>query len=77
MKTGAWVGLAATSNEPSQPAAEFVALDPANHDDLALLAYMLWQERGCPFGSDQADWFRAENQLKKGVVLVATARGGR
>lgn len=27
------------------------------------LAYRLWMERGCPIGSDQEDWFRAENML--------------
>jgi len=24
------------------------------------LAYSLWQERGCPHGSPDEDWFRAE-----------------
>jgi len=24
------------------------------------LAYSLWQERGCPYGSPDDDWFRAE-----------------
>jgi Protein of unknown function (DUF2934) len=27
---------------------------------IAVLAYQLWIERGCPIGSDQEDWFRAE-----------------
>ena len=31
---------------------------------IAALAYRLWQERGCPGGSDQEDWFNAENELK-------------
>jgi hypothetical protein len=26
-------------------------------------AYALWQERGCPIGSDQDDWYRAEREL--------------
>jgi hypothetical protein len=47
-------------------------LEPANRDDIATLAYMLWQERGCPVGSDEEDWFRAEEQLKHGTVLVRT-----
>jgi hypothetical protein len=51
-------------------------LDPENHDDVAFLAYKLWQERGCPCGCDQEDWFRAENQLKKGLVFVSPGRGG-
>ena len=77
MKTGKSTGLAAKSNEPSEPAARILALGPANRDDIAHLAYKLWQERGCPSGSDQEDWFRAENQLKNSVVFVATARAGR
>jgi len=30
------------------------------HQQIADLAYQLWLERGCPIGSDQEDWFRAE-----------------
>ena len=35
-----------------------------NKDAIAALAYRFWQERGCPTGSDQEDWFRAESELK-------------
>ena len=31
--------------------------------EIAVLAYQFWHERGCPIGSDQADWFRAEREL--------------
>lgn len=34
------------------------------HEDIALLAYALWQERGCPEGSSDEDWFNAEQELK-------------
>jgi hypothetical protein len=37
---------------------------PANHHDIAALADRLWQERGCPIGSEQVDWFRAEELLR-------------
>ena len=33
--------------------------------DLASLAYALWEQRGCPFGSPEADWLEAEKQLRK------------
>lgn len=33
-------------------------------DEIAVCAYRLWNERGCPIGSDQEDWFEAERQLK-------------
>ena len=32
-------------------------------DQIASLAYALWQQRGCPEGSPEADWLRAEEQL--------------
>ena len=35
----------------------------ANEKEIALLAYQFWHERGCPIGSDQEDWFRAEREL--------------
>ena len=34
------------------------------HEQIATLAYALWQERGCPEGSPEVDWFRAEQELK-------------
>lgn len=31
---------------------------------VAARAYELWQERGCPIGSPEVDWFQAEDELK-------------
>ena len=51
---------------------------------IKLAAYYLWQERGCPFGSPEVDWFRAEEQLhgqsaegatEPAMVAVAKAMG--
>ena len=36
----------------------------AREEDIAALAYKLWQARGCPDGSSQEDWFRAVAELK-------------
>jgi hypothetical protein len=33
------------------------------HDVTARLAYQLWEQRGCPFGSAEVDWFAAEKAL--------------
>jgi hypothetical protein len=30
------------------------------HEEIAALAYALWQKRGYPHGSPDKDWFRAE-----------------
>lgn len=55
--------------EETQPTA------PADEATIAVLAYQLWLERGCPIGSDQEDWFRAEEILKsrKDDKLAASA----
>jgi hypothetical protein len=34
------------------------------HEDIATLAYHLWQARGCPDGTSQEDWFHAAEQLR-------------
>lgn len=33
------------------------------HDEIAKLAYELWQRRGRPLGSPEIDWYAAENAL--------------
>ena len=33
------------------------------HEEIAKVAYALWQERGCPLGSPEVDWARAEAEL--------------
>jgi hypothetical protein len=35
------------------------------HEDIAKLAYHLWEERGAPVGSPEADWERAEQELAR------------
>jgi hypothetical protein len=35
-----------------------------NHEDVARLAHQFWEERGCPFGSSEIDWWRAEQELR-------------
>jgi len=39
------------------------------HDEIAVLAYLYWEARGCPHGDREQDWFRAEEELKarKGI----------
>ena len=36
--------------------------------EIATLAYQLWQENGCPVGSDKEDWFLAKALLKGTIV---------
>ena len=34
------------------------------HQEVAALAYALWQRRGCPVGSPEIDWTEAEAALQ-------------
>jgi hypothetical protein len=40
----------------------------ANESLVRVRAYELWQARGCPDGSDQEDWFTAEEELSHQTV---------
>jgi len=37
---------------------------PVGPETIEAMAYQLWLQRGCPIGSDQEDWYRAEAELK-------------
>jgi hypothetical protein len=37
------------------------------HEEIAKLAYQLWEERGAPIGSPEVDWARAEQALAADV----------
>ncbi len=42
--------------------------------EIELLAYRYWEDRGRPFGSPEIDWFRAENDLRQQPILVTAAK---
>lgn len=55
------VTLKATQQSPVE-----TAVKPAGSpvpDQIAALAYTLWQQKGCPEGSREADWLQAEEEL--------------
>lgn len=63
--------IAENPNEATESAVQTAGAETGcNEDGIPALAYKLWQERGCPNGSDQEDWFRAENELKNRKVLA-------
>jgi hypothetical protein len=45
--------------------------EAAMQEDIAKLAYVLWQQRGCPYGSPEFDWFEAEHKLRESSEHVS------
>ena len=68
-------GPAARTHRKTTPAANWqewikepplprrTATQPPSHQQIAELAYRHWLRRGCPIGSPEVDWFRAEQEL--------------
>ena len=46
-------------------AVEQMGNESTHDEELEVLAYTYWQERGEPFGSPEEDWFRAEAELER------------
>jgi hypothetical protein len=40
-------------------------------ENLEKLAYGLWQERGCPYGSPEVDWLEAECKLRESSEQIS------
>lgn len=51
------------------PAPSSRSLPPPTREQIAALAYALWQDRGSPAGSDLDIWLEAERMLQTGVVV--------
>jgi hypothetical protein len=43
----------------------------SNREQLSRLAYTLWQARGCPDGSPDEDWLKAEQELRNSLQVHA------
>lgn len=44
-----------------------VPSEPTFSHRVSQLAFDYWTQRGCPFGTPDADWYRAEQDLQKQV----------
>lgn len=57
---------ATPAREPETPArVEAVVTErELSHEEIARLAYSLWEARGCQGGSPDEDWIRAEQELR-------------
>jgi Protein of unknown function (DUF2934) len=49
---------------PSGSSVPMDTTEPIGSQEIAALAYQYWQARGCPDGSPEEDWFRAERELQ-------------
>jgi hypothetical protein len=63
--TGTTTGAAAVATAPD------TAGEHIEHGEIARLAYSYWEARGCPLGSPDEDWFRAEQDLRQNGAVAA------
>ena len=57
--------MAVPSESQVEPQEESVHLsEVADQQEIARLAYEFWEARGCPHGSPEEDWLRAERDLQ-------------
>ena len=52
--------------QPLELTTDFLGED--RHEFVAKVAYKFWEERGCPFGSPDVDWFAAERAVYSSLV---------
>ena len=61
----------ALSNKPaSESKRKNSAAAASGPHHVAELAYTLWESRGCPIGSPEEDWFKAEQELASTAGLA-------
>jgi hypothetical protein len=46
------------------------SVEPPSREAIEKLAYQYWVERGCPLGSPEQDWLRAECDLSRSALEV-------
>jgi len=61
------LGSVSPVSEPEQPVLDSVT----ERAEVEQLAYSLWEARGCPPGSAEEDWFRAEEEIRRRRALGA------
>ena len=62
---------------PASESANAAATVGPTVTEIATLAYQLWQDNGCPVGSDKEDWFLAKALLKSALVTKRQDLPGR
>jgi len=65
-----------TPSEIAEPQTAVLAVATTyepSHEEIAALAYLYWEARGCQGGSPEEDWLRAEQQLRSGTAIAVAA----
>ena len=47
-----------------EPIIELEPMPELEPMEVAIMAYQLWELRGCPYGSPDDDWYEAERRIK-------------
>ncbi len=50
---------------PTADASQSQVPESSMQENIAKLAYALWQHRGCPYRSPEVDWMEAEHKLRE------------
>lgn len=62
-----------SKQESTTTAAQTESIQNLKPEEIATRSYELWQERGCPIGSPEVDWFQAEEELRNRRTRTRTA----
>jgi hypothetical protein len=57
------------TEKPGDCAKDYMADAP-----IARRAYEYWEQRGCPFGSSQVDWFHAVADIHREMTVASDTR---
>lgn len=74
VSTGA--GVSQPDDSPQAESSAPPDNDASQQAEIAVLAYRYWQERGCPEGSPEEDWYRAERECSGRGRNTNSAEGG-
>lgn len=68
---------AARISRPSTDSKEDDLATHSRRDRVAVLAYQLWEQRGCPDGSPEIDWLEAEQLIAEQPVAIPPSKSAR
>jgi hypothetical protein len=60
-------------NSIAEETPELEAAEVDIEQKIAARAHELWIERGCPLGSPEEDWFRAEQEIRPSAAELTTS----